>query len=98
LENNIEIQIYRIIQELMNNILKYADSSHVTIQILKLKNKVNVQVEDNGIGFNTNEHSNGMGLQNIRSRVSSLGGEIDIDSVIGRGTYVNIEIPINSNI
>ncbi len=98
LENNIEIQIYRIIQELMNNILKYADSSHVTIQILKLKNKVNVQVEDNGIGFNTNEQSNGMGLQNIRSRVSSLGGEIDIDSVIGRGTYVNIEIPINSNI
>jgi len=98
LENNIEIQIYRIIQELMNNILKYADSSHVTIQILKLKNKVNIQVEDNGIGFNTNEQSNGMGLQNIRSRVSSLGGEIDIDSVIGRGTYVNIEIPINSNI
>lgn len=98
LENNIEIQIYRIIQELMNNILKYADSSHVTIQILKLKNKVNVQVEDDGIGFNTNKQSNGMGLQNIRSRVSSLGGEIDIDSVIGRGTYVNIEIPINSNI
>ncbi|MDP9954980.1 signal transduction histidine kinase/Tfp pilus assembly protein PilF [Epilithonimonas hungarica] len=98
LENNIEIQIYRIIQELMNNILKYADSSHVTIQILKLKNKVNVQVEDDGIGFNTNEQSNGIGLQNIRSRVSSLGGEIEIDSVIGRGTYVNIEIPINSNI
>ena len=98
LENNIEIQIYRIIQELMNNILKYADSNHVTIQILKLKNEVNVQVEDDGIGFNTNEQSRGMGLQNIKSRVSSLGGKIDIDSVIGRGTYVNIEIPINETI
>jgi len=96
LENNIEIQIYRIIQELMNNILKYAEASHVTIQILKLKNKINIQVEDNGIGFNIDKQSSGMGLQNINSRVDSLGGKIDIDSVIERGTYVNIEIPINN--
>lgn len=95
LESNIEIQVYRIIQELLNNTLKYSEAKNVTVQILKLSSILNVQLEDDGNGFEKTKQSKGLGLNNINSRVHSLGGTIDIDSALGRGTSVNIEIPIN---
>jgi two-component system NarL family sensor kinase len=95
LESDIEIQVYRIIQELLNNILKYSEAKNVTVQILKLSAILNVQVEDDGKGFDITKRSKGLGLNNINSRIESLGGSIDIDSVLNRGTSVNIEIPIN---
>ncbi|SEW27567.1 Signal transduction histidine kinase [Chryseobacterium wanjuense] len=98
LDSNVEIQVYRIIQELLNNILKYSEAKNVTVQILKLSSILNVQVEDDGEGFDKTKRSKGLGLNNINSRVQSLAGSIDIDSALGRGTSVNIEIPINSYI
>lgn len=98
LESDIEIQVYRIIQELLNNILKYSEAKNVTVQILKLSAVLNVQVEDDGKGFDITKPSKGLGLNNINSRIESLGGSIDIDSVLNRGTSVNIEIPINPHI
>lgn len=95
LDSDVEIQIYRIIQELLNNLLKHSEAKNVTVQILKLPLILNVQVEDDGKGFDTKKLSKGLGLHNIESRVQSLGGSIQIDSVLGRGTAVNIEIPIN---
>jgi two-component system, NarL family, sensor kinase len=97
LEYNIEINIYRIIQELICNILKHSKASEVSIQLLKKEKRLNIVVEDNGLGFDINQVKNkkGMGLKNIESRVNSLNGEFNIDSGKGAGTTITIEIPLN---
>ena len=58
---------------------------------------MNILVEDNGKGFDTNLVYEGMGLKNIRSRVEKLNGKINFDSVIDRGTIVNIDVPMKHN-
>lgn len=94
IENTIEIAVYRIIQELLSNTMKHAKASEVTISLTRLNNHLNIMVEDNGKGFDTQTISGGIGLKNIRSRVEKLSGKINFDSVIGRGTIVIVEIPI----
>ncbi|WP_299246261.1 sensor histidine kinase [uncultured Aquimarina sp.] len=96
MKNEIEINVYRIIQELISNILRHANATEVTIQILKNHSNLGVMVIDNGIGFDKNNHSykEGMGLLNIRSRVDKLEGEMTIDSGKGNGTTININIPV----
>ncbi|HPS11702.1 MAG TPA: sensor histidine kinase [Prolixibacteraceae bacterium] len=96
LEYDIEINLYRVIQELISNILKHANASEVTIQLLKKDKRLNVVVEDNGIGFDVNKVKNkkGMGLRNIESRINSLDGELNIDSGKGAGTTITINIPL----
>lgn len=97
LEYNIEINIYRILQELISNILKHSKASDVNIQLLKKEARLNIVVEDNGIGFDVDraKMQRGLGLKNIESRVDSLNGELNIDSGKGVGTTVTIEIPLN---
>ena len=89
-------ELYRIIQEATNNIIKHAHATYVEVQIIADQNTLNLMIEDNGIGFDPAEDSHGMGLNNIRSRVSLLHGELDIDSQPGRGTVLNINIGINN--
>jgi len=95
LNNDIEITLYRIIQELLSNILKHADAEEVTIQLIQKKGNLHVMVEDDGIGFDQSKSliNEGIGLKNIRSRVNYLKGELEIDSNKG-GTTVLIDIPI----
>ncbi|MGH1388298.1 tetratricopeptide repeat-containing sensor histidine kinase [Kordia sp.] len=93
LENTMEIQIYRIIQELLNNIIKHAKATQVDIQILKLENGVNIIVEDDGIGFDVEKQHKGIGLKTIQSRVVNMKGSCLIDSGKGNGTTVTIDIP-----
>ncbi|NVO11897.1 MAG: sensor histidine kinase [Bacteroidales bacterium] len=98
LDYNIEINLYRIIQELISNILKHSKASEVSIQLLKKEKQLNIVVEDNGLGFDINQAKNrkGMGLKNIESRVNSLNGEFNIDSGKGAGTTITIDIPLKS--
>ncbi|WP_298510612.1 sensor histidine kinase [uncultured Kordia sp.] len=93
LENTMEIQIYRIIQELLNNIIKHAKATQVDIQILKLEKGVNIIVEDDGVGFDTEKQHKGIGLKTIQSRVVNMKGSCLIDSGKGNGTTVTIDIP-----
>jgi two-component system, NarL family, sensor kinase len=96
LDNDIELQLYRIIQELVSNILKHADASEVTVQLNKSGNELNVTVEDNGRGFDPSlVTSNGIGLKNIESRVQSLDGSVRVDSSQGKGTTVLLNIPLS---
>ncbi len=97
LDLNLEIAIYRIVQELVSNILKYAKSSEITIQMIKSEEMLNVMVEDDGIGFDISKSNNGMGLRNITSRVDSFNGDINIDSTINKGTTVSVDIPLNND-
>jgi len=96
LDKSIEIIVYRIIQELLNNILKHASASEAFVQLVRETNRLNVVVEDNGNGFDTTllEKSKGAGWMNIRSRVDYLKGQLDIHSEPAKGTLVNIEFNI----
>ena len=96
LDKATEIFIYRIVQELLNNILKHAVASEAFIQLIRDGDRLNIVVEDNGKGFDTAilENSKGAGWANIRSRVEYLKGRVDVHSEPGKGTLVNIEFNV----
>ncbi len=94
----IEHAIYRTIQEIINNALKHADCKRIDIQIIQNKEDFTVMIEDDGKGFNTQHMTNkdGFGLKQATSRIEGLNGQLYIDSMPGRGTIVNIIIPLSS--
>ncbi|MEP7256455.1 MAG: sensor histidine kinase [Ferruginibacter sp.] len=96
LETSVEIITYRIIQELINNIMKHAAATEAMVQLIKEDDRFSIIVEDNGKGFDTSSPNNnkGAGLINIQSRVDYLKGRLDIHSEAGKGTLVNIEFKI----
>ena len=93
MEQNTEIVLYRIVQELLNNVIKHAEAKHVLIQLMREEERFSLTVEDDGKGFDVQEAEkrSGAGLTNIKARVDYLGGEVDFHSVPGDGTSVNIE-------
>ncbi len=88
-------QVYRIIQEALNNILKHAKATRVDVQIFGHEREVNISIEDNGVGFNPSEVPDGMGLNQMKIRTESLGGRIEINSHYGKGTLILISVPIH---
>lgn len=95
LDEQTETVLYRTIQESVNNVVKHARASKLTIQLVKDDEGISVTVEDNGKGFDTRslDESKGIGLKNIRSRVALLNGSVEVDSSPGRGTLTAIHIP-----
>jgi signal transduction histidine kinase len=89
-----EVVIYRIIHELVNNALKHARASEISVQVMREADYIALTVRDNGIGFDPAAESPGMGLHNIRNRVSSGGGRILVDSHPGEGTEININFSL----
>jgi signal transduction histidine kinase len=97
LEGSLEISIFRIIQELVTNIIKHASASEGTIHLTNHENNLNIIVEDNGIGFDqklVKKNSSGMGIDSIEKRLTYLNGTLVIESEKNRGTTVIIDIPI----
>ncbi|MBL4708221.1 MAG: sensor histidine kinase [Flavobacteriales bacterium] len=99
LKINVEVGIYRMVQEIVNNTLKYSKANNLTLQFNHEEEMINIMIEDDGLGFNLSEakEKGGMGLRNLEMRVSKLGGTVHIDTKKGRGTTTIIEIPINLN-
>lgn len=95
LNPKIEHQLFRITQELINNTMKYAQASNVTIEFLIRDNRVVLTYEDDGVGFDIEKARRGYGLSNISSRVLSMEGTVDFDSQPGAGSRTFVEIPIN---
>lgn len=91
-----EIQLYRIIQELINNIIKHAGATSCAIQLNSSPALVSIEVKDNGTGFDMHTEKTGIGLRNIRSRVSSLNGTLKIDTAPQQGTSVYIRLSAHS--
>lgn len=93
LEKSLEIALYRISQELINNVLKHARATEVIIQLVCDKSRVHLTVQDNGAGFSMSDVDirKSRGLQSIRARVESFNGRMDIASEPGKGTEVAIE-------
>jgi signal transduction histidine kinase len=96
LENSLEIAVFRVIQELITNIIKHAGASVAVIHLTQHEDMINLMVEDNGIGFDIRmiKPSHGMGLHSIQKRIEGMGGRVTIDSIREKGTTVIIDIPI----
>lgn len=96
LDSSVEIVLYRVIQETVNNVIKHAKASLLDIQLHMEDEEVSVTIEDNGQGFDTTDREKfeGIGLKNIITRVEYLKGTVDISSSPGKGTLVAILIPL----
>ncbi len=97
LQKDYELALYRITQELINNVLKHAEAKHVSLQIGRRDEKIILMMEDDGKGFDVHVHKAGYGLQNLDARTKLMHGTMTIDSHPGKGTSVLIEIPYNFN-
>jgi signal transduction histidine kinase len=93
----IELNLYRIAQELLNNSIKHSKASHITLQLIDHGDFLLLMLEDNGIGFDTgspkHNTSSGMGLKNIKERVNFLRGTLKIESALKKGSTFIIEVP-----
>jgi len=92
-----EIIVYRIIQELLNNVIKHAEAKQVLVQLIRQADRFALTVEDDGKGFDINspDYKSGAGLQNIQARAGYLNGTIDVRTRPGEGTSVTIEGILN---
>ncbi|MGE5375059.1 MAG: response regulator [Bacteroidota bacterium] len=92
------ITLYRVLQEALSNIVKHANASLVWVDLGTDDNDITLTVQDNGHGFNTGKlGSNGMGLSNMRERVTIAGGKFSISSVPRRGTILTAQFPLSHN-
>jgi signal transduction histidine kinase len=91
-----ETNVFRIVQELLQNALKHGKASEIEIQLTRRDQLLSVMVSDNGQGFDTTgiAQKAGNGLKNIAHRVRQLKGQFHIDSTLGKGTSITVEIPI----
>ncbi len=88
------IQIYRMLQEMVHNTVKYAEARYISVTIMEKEERLLIDCRDNGKGFELG-HSKGMGISNIHTRTSLLGGMVDLRSRIGEGTRYFIELPFH---
>ncbi|XCF07618.1 ATP-binding protein [Tamlana crocina] len=97
MENSLELAIFRMIQELVANVIKHANATEATIHLTNHDDSLNIMVEDNGKGFNPSQITTinkGMGLSSIDKRVEFLDGKMTIESETNKGTTIIIDIPI----
>lgn len=94
IENATKIHLYRIFQEALQNIYKYAAANEVRLKIHKKEYKIKITIQDNGQGFDITKLREGIGLKNMQSRIKSIGGAFRLESKIGKGTSIKITIPI----
>jgi signal transduction histidine kinase/ligand-binding sensor domain-containing protein len=97
LKKDYELALYRITQELLNNVLKHAAAKQVLLQLGQRNRKIILMIEDDGEGFEVNAHKDGYGLRNLEARTRLIGGILTVDSTPGKGTSISIEIPYHPN-
>ncbi len=95
-EGTTEIFLYRMSQEIMSNCLKHASATEVTVNITADNDIFELEISDNGIGFETENKNNGSGLINLKDRSEMIGAKLLVDSKIGLGTSIKIQKKINS--
>ncbi|SHO62480.1 sensor histidine kinase [Algoriphagus zhangzhouensis] len=95
-DDNTNVMLYRIVQEALNNIVKYAKASEVLIQLTYSEEWIDLTIEDDGVGFDPKkiDPDKGMGLKSIAFRTEFIGGTLDLTSSPGRGTLIAINIPL----
>ena len=94
LPENLQLTIFRIIQEQLTNIIKYASARDVFIRLKNYRNHIELEIEDNGVGFDPNNLKKGLGFTNIQNRAELFGGQVTISALPGKGCTVNISFPL----
>lgn len=94
LPQSLQLSVYRIVQELLNNIIKHSEATVALVQLQQERQKLLITVEDNGKGFSNQKTIEGIGIANIKSRLSLLKGKLEIDSNQTSGTSVYIELQL----
>lgn len=91
----VELALFRVLQELVSNVIRHSKASLLTVQLVRVKSHVALNVSDDGIGFDKErQEKKGIGLLNIASRIDAVKGHIHFDSEPGKGTAVTIRTPI----
>lgn len=100
IDRNVENVLYRVVQECVTNVIKHAKASQLDISLIKNHDMIEATIEDNGIGFDMNNglQTSGIGLNNIRSRIEFLKGEIEWNSFANKGTLVAFQVPLANQV
>lgn len=85
--------LYRVTQSLVQNVVKHSRATRCTVNLVVHPDHYHLDIEDNGIGFDTSEASSGMGLRESRARIELMGGSVRVECSPGRGTYVEVTLP-----
>ncbi|AUX18305.1 response regulator transcription factor family protein [Flavobacterium columnare] len=95
IETSTKIDIYRILQESLQNTYKYSHATLIILSIKRVLDRLIIDIEDNGVGFDINKVKEGIGIKNINSRAKSMNGEVKFYSTINKGTHINLSLPTN---
>jgi signal transduction histidine kinase len=95
INGDLKMNLYRIIQEAIQNINKYSKAKHVSIEFKIDKSDLSLLIKDDGVGFNTDAKIKGIGLKNMKSRADKLNGKLSINSRNDKGTLIVIIVPLN---
>jgi signal transduction histidine kinase len=91
MSHDLKVSIYRIVQEQLGNILKYADATRIDVSLYQRDGRLCIQVKDNGKGFDPRQKRTGIGITNMISRVNVFGGKIQIDTAAGKGCTLTVQ-------
>lgn len=98
LDKNIELAVYRVIQELVHNSLRHAQATRIDVLLIRQTNRLLLTVSDNGVGFDLEtirqRNHGGLGLKNMESRLNIINGRVIFDVLPGKGTYVIVDVPL----
>lgn len=95
-KEEIKLGIYRVLQEICTNITKHSKANHVWFKFFSIRNKIFIEVDDNGVGFDLTQKTNkkGLGLNNMKFRIEGLGGSFEIYSAPSKGVSIQIRLPL----
>ncbi len=91
---SMERELFRIAQEALNNVAKHSQATSASVSLTFNAGQVRLNVEDDGIGFDTRRYNAGLGLKNMRERAEGLGGQLAVESAPGNGTRVTVQVPL----
>lgn len=97
---DVELVLYRVVQEALTNVAKHSAASLARVSLSRRRNEVTLGIEDNGVGFEpadkTQSNGTGLGLFGMRERLALVGGDVQIDSAKGQGTTITAHVPISN--
>ena len=93
--DKLQLTIYRIIQEQLNNTIKYSRAKNVYISLEQTEDSLELVIKDDGVGFDTSKQTDGVGLQNINTRAEIHNGKMSLESVPGKGCKLTVVFPIS---
>jgi ligand-binding sensor domain-containing protein/signal transduction histidine kinase len=94
LSQDIEQTLYRVVQEALSNVARHSHATQANIRIIYQEREIQIQIDDNGSGFDVSNTTNGLGLRLIRERLESIDGQVDIQSQPDRGTTITFRVPL----